>query len=399
MHLSRLSRIVFVFFVLLTVGVLAVSAQDATAQPVVPGLATATPKPGIPGLPNAAQTKEYTVGPFVVTIPDSWQVWDKKANGAVTDIQLMDYGTLAAKSQAGTVIQASVIPKDVVLSQFQSVEADVIFTRYGAQKVSNEVGLSFSGDAVWLILPTNGDLVILNVVGNKDNAEVATIFATVHPVNKQVDDTIAKPIAAFLAKYLVQAPVVPLVTEDPVGTAVPTVGKFDMKIFFPTAEEIGLDSSFVLDSAATGTYDIDKLTTTLNGIYGSAFTDIIVNAGKRHGFVEQEVIAWATANCALLELDVVRFDDTKGATDYLADTAVNQAWIDIGLYQSNTPAVGGLIASGVITTACGTQANNISVQFVHKNYIVVAHAVSFNDANKVESALESVVQYMVGKIN
>jgi hypothetical protein len=70
--LSRLALRVSVLLVILMTGVTITLGQDATAQPALPGLATATPAPALPGIATQMPVTEYQVGVETVRIPNSW---------------------------------------------------------------------------------------------------------------------------------------------------------------------------------------------------------------------------------------------------------------------------------------------------------------------------------------
>ncbi|MBP7119374.1 hypothetical protein KBA63_04800, partial [Candidatus Woesebacteria bacterium] len=128
--LSRLALRVSVLLVILMTGVTITLGQDATAQPALPGLATATPAPALPGIATQMPVTEYQIGIETVSIPNSWKVWT--GTSEQPPFAVIPYGVIAAQSPTGTIVQFALVPNQKVIESIKSAEPLAIFEAYKA---------------------------------------------------------------------------------------------------------------------------------------------------------------------------------------------------------------------------------------------------------------------------
>lgn len=121
----------------------------------------------------------------------------------------------------------------------------------------------------------------------------------------------------------------------------------------PTLESMQLaDGPYVLNQPVSHTYTRDEFVTAYRNLNMTALADAIAQAGETHGMIGQEVRVWDTGDACppilgqSLEIDMILFETPQGAADYLADEALQQAWLDTGMVTAFEPVADGMIVKG-----------------------------------------------------
>jgi hypothetical protein len=393
--LSRLALRVSVLLVILMTGVTITLGQDATAQPALPGLATATPAPALPGIATQMPVTEYQVGIETVRIPNSWKVWT--GTSEQPPFTVIPWGVIAAQSPTETIIQFALVPNQKVIEAIKSAEPLAIFEAYKATQISKltdqPIGLATINNQLWMLIPTESDLVIVTATSDiGTNEEALQVIGTIYPKGKTLDNAIAGKIKEYVASRLQSAPTA-IVQVEPVTT--PEVASVNLKQFMPNEQQLGLGPEFVRDTDFSHTYSLEEMRSVLSKNFGVEFSSILASAAQQAGYINQEVVVWKTVACTVLEIDIINFQTTDGALAYVQNQSVIDAWLRTGNYQNITNTQFGIEGSGLVTTACG-QANSATVQVAYKNYLIAVSVVDGANVDTLTTALHNIADF-IGK--
>jgi hypothetical protein len=393
--LSRLALRVSVLLVILMTGVTITLGQDATAQPALPGLATATPAPALPGIATQMPVTEYQIGIETVNIPNSWKVWT--GTSEQPPFAVIPYGVIAAQSPTGTIVQFALVPNQKVIESIKSAEPLAIFEAYKATQISKltdqPIGLATINNQLWMLIPTESDLVIVTATSDiGTNEEALQVIGTVYPKGKILDNAIVGKIKEYIASRFQSAPTA-IVPIEPVTT--PEVASVNLKSFMPNEQQLGLGQEFVRDTDFSHTYSLEEMKSVLSKNFGPEFSSILASAAQQAGYINQEVVVWRSNACSVLEIDIINFQTTDGPLTYVQNQSVIDAWLRTGNYQNITNTQFGIEGSGFVTTACG-QANSATVQVGYKNYLIAVSVVDGANVDTLMNVLYSVADF-IGK--
>ena len=394
-QLSRLALRISVLLVILLTGVTITLGQDATAQPALPGLATATPAPALPGIATQMPVTEYQVGIETVRIPNSWKVWT--GNSEQPPFAVIPYGVIAAKSPTETIIQFALVPNQQVIEAIKSAEPLAIFEAYKATQISKltdqPIGLATIDNQLWMLIPTESELVIVTATFDiGTNEEALQVIATIYPKDKILDNSIVGKIKEYVASHLQSAPTA-IVPVEPVTT--PEVASVDLKKFMPNEQQLGLGPEFVLDTAVSHTYSLEEMKSVLSINFGVEFSSILASAAQQAGYINQEVLVWKTVACSVLQIDIINFQTTDGPLAYAQNQSVIDAWLKAGQYQNFSNTQFGIEGTGLVKTTCG-QGNSVTVQVGYKNYLIAVSVVDGANVDTLTSVLYTIADF-IGK--
>jgi len=150
------------------------------------------------------------------------------------------------------------------------------------------------------------------------------------------------------AVVLQPTPVAPMPTPAPLATptagAIPRTTLQDLAQAMPTMDDLGMDSPpWALDQTLSGIYTLDQLLALYQNAGVAELAGATQRAAQQSGFIGQVAHLWSTGTAcgdpALLdvEIDILLFNDAQGPALFMNDAALQQAWINTGLYSSITP--------------------------------------------------------------
>lgn len=186
----------------------------------------------------------------------------------------------------------------------------------------------------------------------------------------------------------------------------------DIAGVMPTMDELGMDSPpWTPDQTLSGTYTLDQLLDLFQTAGLVELAGATQRAAQLSGFIGQVARLWSTGTAcgdpALLdvEIDVALFNDTQGPTVYLADSALQQAWINTGLYSSIKPhtvgAVAGQLWVGSTTFhRCG-QASFHNVLLPHGRFLILVSLTASASASpdEVIGISEDIAEFVASKLD
>ncbi len=209
-------------------------------------------------------------------------------------------------------------------------------------------------------------------------------------------------------------PVLPVSTPvvSPPTPAAPRATLQDLAQAMPTMDDLGMDSPpWELDQTLSGTYTLDQLLTLFQTAGLTELAGATQRVAQQAGFIGQVAHLWSTGTTcgdpALLdvEIDILLFNDAQGPVLFMNDAALQQAWINTGLYSSITPhpvgTVSGQLWEGDTSFhRCG-QAVFRSVLLPHGRFLIMVALTASASANpdEVIGIAENVAQFTASKLD
>ncbi|MCL4239582.1 MAG: hypothetical protein KJ047_15205 [Anaerolineae bacterium] len=181
----------------------------------------------------------------------------------------------------------------------------------------------------------------------------------------------------------------------------------DLEPIMPTMDELGMDSPpWQLDQSLSGVYTLDQLVALFQSGGLAEIAEATQQAGQRAGLVGQVSYLWDTGtSCgdpALLdvEIDIALFNDAQGSVSYMNDSAIQQAWLNTGVFGSVTPSGGGQLWEGGTTYhRCGTVIFRNWVVTQDRFMIMIALTASASaDPNEVVAIAQNIAIFTGDKI-
>lgn len=181
----------------------------------------------------------------------------------------------------------------------------------------------------------------------------------------------------------------------------------DLEPIMPTMDDLGMDSPpWQLDQSLSGIYTLDQLV----ALYQAGGMAEIANAtqqgGQSAGLIGQVSYLWGTGTAcgdpALLdvEIDVALFNDAQGPVTYMNYSAIQQTWLNTGVFSSITPSgEGQLWEGGTGYHRCGTVLFRNWVVPHERFMVMVALTASASaDPSEVVTIAQNIAAFTVEKI-
>jgi len=181
----------------------------------------------------------------------------------------------------------------------------------------------------------------------------------------------------------------------------------DIGPIMPTMDELGMDSPpWERDQSLSGIYTFDQLVALFQAGGMAEIADATQQGGQRAGLIGQVSYLWNTGTAcgdpALLdvEIDVALFNDAQGSIAYMNDSAIQQAWLNTGVFGSIRPSgEGQLWEGGTDYHRCGTAIFRNWVVSHDRFMIMVALTASASaDPNEVVTIAQNIAAFTVEKI-
>ena len=181
----------------------------------------------------------------------------------------------------------------------------------------------------------------------------------------------------------------------------------DIESIMPTMDELGMDSPpWVRDQSLSGIYTFEQLVALFQSGGLAEIADATQQAGQRAGLIGQVSYLWNTeTTCgdpALLdvEIDVALFNDAQGSALYMNDSAMQQAWLNTGVFGSIAPSGQGQLWEGSTDFhRCGKAVFRNWVVTHDRFMIMVALTASASaDPNEVVAIAQNIATFTVDKI-
>lgn len=174
----------------------------------------------------------------------------------------------------------------------------------------------------------------------------------------------------------------------------------------PTIEELALPQPpFVLNADLTGIFTPDELVADFDNTGLTELATAIQQAGIANSLEGQVTYVWdtgtecpATAGLSV-ESDVAVFDSPAHAKTYLADAAIQQAWLNTGVFQTYDISSGVLTAQGTIQNQCGDV--TLYVQVINAGrFNLTALVIAYSTASEadMQGVVSTLNQYVAQKL-
>lgn len=181
----------------------------------------------------------------------------------------------------------------------------------------------------------------------------------------------------------------------------------DIEPIMPTMDELGMESPpWEYDTTLSGIYTLDQLVALFQSGGLAEIADATQQGGQRAGLIGQVSYLWNTGTAcddpALLdvEIDVALFNDAQGSIAYMNDAAIQQPWLNTGVFSSIMPSGEGQLWEGSTDIhRCGRAIFRNWVVPHERFLILVALTASASaDPNEVVTIAQNIAAFTVEKL-